>query len=91
MVLSEAMQYGLPVVTCAVGAVPETVRNASVLVQADDPVAFASALRHLLAQPEEYARHIGLSRQNAARLPTWEDTAQIFASVVSGLSSRSAT
>ncbi|MGB5864026.1 MAG: glycosyltransferase family 4 protein [Sulfitobacter sp.] len=91
MVLSEAMQYGLPVVTCAVGAVPETVGNAGVLVPVDDPVAFASALRRLLTQPEECARLTGLSRQNAARLPTWEDTAQIFASVVSRLSLRSAT
>lgn len=82
MVLSEAMQYGLPVVSCAVGAVPDTVGAAGLLVSADDPVAFGGALRRLLTDPVEMARFGQASRDRAARLATWEDTARIFFDVI---------
>ncbi len=82
MVLSEAMQYGLPVVSCAVGAVPDTVGNAGLLVPADDPAAFAAALRRLLGDPVALAHFGGLSQARAVGLPTWEDTAQVFADVI---------
>lgn len=82
MVLSEAMQYGLPVVSCAVGAVPDTVGDAGLLVPVDNPVAFGAALRRLLTDPAEMASVAAASRNLADGLPTWEDTAQIFADVI---------
>lgn len=82
MVLSEAMQYGLPVVSCAVGAVPDTVGDAGLLVPVDDPVAFGDVLRRLLADPVEMTRLGATSRDRAARLATWEDTARIFVDVI---------
>jgi glycosyltransferase involved in cell wall biosynthesis len=82
MVLSEAMLHGLPVVSCAVGAVPGTVGDAGDLVPADDPAAFAAALRRLLEQPEDAARLARASGARAAQLPTWADTAQHFATVI---------
>jgi glycosyltransferase involved in cell wall biosynthesis len=85
MVLSEAMQYGLCVVTCAVGAVPETVGNAGVLVQAEDPVAFGNALRQVLTDPTIQAHYAAAARAHAARLPRWEDTARRFVDVIERL------
>jgi glycosyltransferase involved in cell wall biosynthesis len=87
MVLSEAMQYGLPVVSCAVGAVPDTVGKAGLLVPADDPVAFGTALRRLLTDQEISAQLGFASRAHAVRLPTWEDTARVFADVISRVKS----
>lgn len=87
MVLSEAMQYGLPVVSCAVGAVPGTVGDAGLLVSVDDPAAFGEALRRLLSDPEDMAQFGDASRRCAASLPTWEDTARIFADVIAQLQS----
>ncbi|SEW32314.1 hypothetical protein SAMN04488515_2304 [Cognatiyoonia koreensis] len=88
MVLSEAMQYGLPVVTCAVGAVPDTVGDAAYLVPVDDPAAFEAALRRLLTNPVELERMRWLSHQHAANLPNWTDTAQIFVNVIARLGRR---
>lgn len=85
MVLSEAMQYGLPVVSCAVGAVPDTVGAAGILVPADDPEAFGDALRRLLSDPAELAHYSAAARGYAACLPKWEDTARHFIDVISML------
>lgn len=82
MVLSEAMQYGLPVVSCAVGAVPDTVGDAGILVPANDPAAFGHALRDLLTDPAKYAHFEAAARDHAAGLPTWKDTAGHFVDVV---------
>jgi hypothetical protein len=88
MVLSEAMQYGLPVVSCAVGAVPDTVGEAGILVPADDPEAFGHALRKLLTDPAERAHYSAAARKNAAALPKWEDTARHFVDVIAMLRRR---
>ncbi|MEO0504139.1 MAG: glycosyltransferase family 4 protein [Pseudomonadota bacterium] len=85
MVLSEAMFYGLPIVSCAVGAVPATVGAAGRLVPPDDPVAFAHALRAILTDAGEAARLSALSTAASAALPHWEDTAHIFVDVISAL------
>jgi glycosyltransferase involved in cell wall biosynthesis len=86
MVLSEAMLAGLPIVSCAVGAVPETVGEAGRLVPPDDPAAFADALRGLLEDRAEAARLADLSCRRAARLPDWHDTAHLFAAEIAALS-----
>jgi glycosyltransferase involved in cell wall biosynthesis len=48
----EAMAAGVPVVATAVGAVPEVVGDAAVLVPPGDPVALAEALREVLVDGE---------------------------------------
>jgi len=85
MVLSEAMTFGLPVVTTRVGAVPDTVGDAGLLVPNEDAGALAAALRGLLEDPAHAARYADLSLQHAARLPTWHDTASVFANVIRSL------
>jgi hypothetical protein len=86
MVLGEAMQYGLPVVSCAVGAVPDTVGGAGILVPADDVTAFAHALRLVLTDKQEHARLASAARDYAVGLPRWEDTAKCFVELIIGLS-----
>lgn len=83
MVLSEAMMFGLPIVSCDVGAVPDTVGNAGLLAPPDDPAAFAAALRRILSAPNEAERLAGLSLERSGSLPEWRDTAKIIAAVIS--------
>jgi glycosyltransferase involved in cell wall biosynthesis len=85
MVLSEAMLAGLPVVSCRVGAVPETVGDAALLVPPDDPNAFAGALGRLLEDAAEAERLAALSRCKGLSLPDWHDTARIFAAEIAKL------
>jgi len=82
MVLSEAMLYGLPVVSCSVGAVPETVGDAGILVPVNDAQAFAKGLHLALKNQDEFtAKSIAM----AETLPTWTDTARCFVEVVGKL------
>lgn len=49
MVLTEAIAYGLPVVSTLAGAIPETVpKSASILVEPSNAQALASALDELM-------------------------------------------
>ena len=73
MVFAEATAHGLPIVSCAAGAVPETApAQSSILVPPDDPAAFAGALRSLLTDPALATRLAEGAEQAAAALPTWE-------------------
>ena len=87
MVLSEAMLFGLPVVSCDTGAVPETVGNAGLIVPVNDPHAFGNALRSLLTNDERRHDLMTKARAKATTLPTWADTAKIMADVVTSLGS----
>lgn len=83
LVFDEALAHGLPIVSCRTGAVPETVPpDAGVLVAPDDPVAFAGALRTLLVDRAHRARLAAAAARAGARLPTWEDTAEVAAGVL---------
>ncbi|MEM6940885.1 MAG: glycosyltransferase family 4 protein [Pseudomonadota bacterium] len=86
MVLSEAMFYGLPVVTCRVGAVPDTVGDAAVLVESEDRAGLAAAMRMVLLDEKVAADFRTRALRFSARLPTWEETARIFAGVLGQVS-----
>jgi glycosyltransferase involved in cell wall biosynthesis len=76
MVFAEAQAHGLPIVATTGGAIPEAVgEGAGILVQPNDPVEFAEALRVLIADPEQRAALAEASRAAGARLPGWGDTA----------------
>lgn len=80
IVFDEALAHGLPIVSCAVGAVPDTVPQAAgILVPPEDPEAFAQALRAVLEVPETHRRMSQAAHMAGAALPGWDDTAQIAA------------
>ena len=83
MVFGEAMAAGLPIVTCATGAVPDTVApGAGLLVPVDDHRAFGEAIRTLLTDNSLRTTMAAASHQAGEALPTWSDTAQIVADVL---------
>ena len=86
MAYSEAIAHGLPVIGTRAGAIPETVPpNASILVEPDDVPAFAVALRRLIGDADERKRLAADARAAAARLPSWQDSAEIVARTLEAL------
>ncbi len=63
----EAMAYGAPLVAADATALPEVVGDAGVLVDPDDPAAWARALTRLIAEPEERARLASAGLDRAVR------------------------
>jgi glycosyltransferase involved in cell wall biosynthesis len=85
MALSEAQLYGLPLVSCAVGAVPQTVPAGTGLLTApDDPDAFAGAIASILTDADQRATLGAKSAAVGAALPTWHDTARVMRAALHG-------
>jgi glycosyltransferase involved in cell wall biosynthesis len=83
MVFGEAMLYGLPIISCQTGAVPETIaKDAGLLVPVDAPDAFAQALRHLLTDSALRQSMATASAKGGEQLPSWADTAAIMGRVL---------
>ena len=87
MALAEALARGLPIVSTTGGAIPFTVpADAGILVDPDDPVAFATALRSLLTDPPTRRDALAVAaRRHADDLPTWEASELAFATAVEEL------
>lgn len=76
MAFAEALAHGLPVIGCAVGALPETVpANAGLLVPTDNPDALAAAVKRLLTDTSERRAMAEAAWQYGNTLPTWEQAA----------------
>jgi glycosyltransferase involved in cell wall biosynthesis len=83
MALTEAIAHGLPVVSTTAGAIPDTVPpGTGMLVPPDDAAALAQALRRLIGDPAERRRLAMNARAAAERLPTWQDSARLFAGAI---------
>jgi glycosyltransferase involved in cell wall biosynthesis len=83
MAFADAIAHGLPVIGTTAGAVPDTVpQGTGVLVAPDDVVALADALRRLIGNRDERRRFAAAARAAAARLPTWKDSAILFAGAI---------
>lgn len=90
IVLGEALCHGLPIITCGTGAVPDTVpRGAGLLVSANDPGAFADALRRMLSDSDLRRRSALVSAKAGRVLPSWADTAAVMDRVLDGLAAQS--
>jgi glycosyltransferase involved in cell wall biosynthesis len=86
MAFAEAIAHGLPVIGTTAGAIPDTVPiGAGVLVAPDDIESLARALRRTIENPDERERLAKAAREAASRLPTWQDSAKIFARALEGL------
>jgi glycosyltransferase involved in cell wall biosynthesis len=80
MAFAEAIAHGLPVIGTTAGAIPETVSaGAGALVAPDDAAALAIALRRLIENSDERHRLAAAARAAARKLPSWQDSAKIFA------------
>jgi glycosyltransferase involved in cell wall biosynthesis len=56
--------------------------GAGLLVPPDNTIALAQALRRLIGDPPERQRLAANARAAAARLPTWRDSARLFAGAI---------
>ena len=80
MAYAEALAHGLPVIGTSAGAIPDTVPpDAGLLVAPGDIPAFAQALRRVIGDAELRRRLADTARAAALRLPTWRQSAEIFA------------
>jgi glycosyltransferase involved in cell wall biosynthesis len=87
IVLGEAQIHGLPIVTCRVGAVPDTVSEGSgFLVPVDDVEAFAEGLEVLLANPSVRNRMAAQSARAGHRLLGWDNAARQVGTILDNLS-----
>lgn len=83
MVFDEALTYGLPIVSCRVGAVPTTVPAAAGrLVPPDDPAALAINIGQILDSEATRAELAAGAAHAGAQLPRWEATAAIAGEVL---------
>lgn len=83
MVLAEALQRGLPIVTTTGGAASDTVPDgAGLKVPPGDSDALRHAIDKALVDPGLRARLSSAARQAGENLPTWDDTARILADIL---------
>jgi len=86
MAFAEALAFGLPVVGCRAGAVPDTVAaDASLLVPAGNLDALAAALRRVVSDPALRSRLADGAARAGARLPDWPSRASAFVHALDGL------
>lgn len=79
MVLAEALAHALPIVSCAAGAIVDTVpADAGVLVPPGDVSALQTALGWLMDEPAHRAALAAGARRAAQALPTWQDAGRDF-------------
>lgn len=87
MAYSEALSRGLPVIGTMAGAIPDTVPlTAGLLVAPGNVAELADALRRVIADGELRRRLSEGAFASAAALPTWRQSAAIFAAALEKLS-----
>lgn len=83
MAFAEALAHGLPIVGTTAGAIVETVpANAGILVEPDDVPALSDALRRLITDPVLRNVLARGAESDAAALPTWRQSAELFSQVL---------
>ncbi|GAB3613759.1 glycosyltransferase family 4 protein [Humibacter ginsengisoli] len=76
MAIAEARARGIPVLAAAVGGIPDTLSGGgAILVDPDDEVALAGAIRSWLTDPALRDRLRREARNARHQLPRWEETA----------------
>lgn len=88
LVIQEAMQVGLPVVTTAAGGVPELVGDGARVVPVGDPDAVVDAVNALLDDPQLRSELGERGRRHAATWPDEDDNARLVAGLCRDLAGR---
>ena len=80
MAYAEAVAHGLPIIGTTGGAIPDTVPSgAGLLAPPGDMPALANALRRAIGDSNLRQRLADGARAAAPKLPTWRESAKIFA------------
>lgn len=86
MAYAEAIARGLPVIGTTGGAIPDTVPpDAGVLIEPGDVRALARTLELLIRNPQERGWLAAGALKAAKTLPTWQDSARLFARALEGV------
>ena len=86
MAVAEALARGLPVVSTATGAIADLVGpGAGVLVPPGDAAALAAALSAVVTDAAYRSRLAAGARLARARLPSWDDAAELMARTIEGV------
>jgi glycosyltransferase involved in cell wall biosynthesis len=86
MAYAEAVAHGLPVIGSNAGAIPDTVPpDAGLLVAPGNIPALAEALRRVIGDAGLRQRLANAARVAAPQLPTWRQSAEIFAGALERL------
>lgn len=82
MAVAEAIAHGVPVVSTRTGEIVSIVGEGGLIAEAGDPDAFAAMLREATGSATVRGRLAAGARTAAARLPTWNDTAEAIERVL---------
>src|SRR5262245_13805836 len=83
MAFAQAVAHGLPVIGTTAGAIPDTVPPAAgILVPPGNADALVHPLRLLIEDGNARQRYAAGARAAAARLPSWRDSALLFARAI---------
>ena len=86
MAYAEALMHGIPVIGTTAGAIPDTIpQGAGLLVSPDNPDELAAALRSLIVDADRRRLLSEAAFQAGSRLPTWQQSAAIFAATLDRL------
>lgn len=86
MAIAEAVAHGLPVVSTAAGAIPDTLpAGTGVLVPPGDAAALGRALAGLMDEPERLRKLAAAAAAAGPRLPSWAEASARFAAVLDAM------
>jgi len=86
MAYAEALAHGIPVIGTKAGAIPDTIpHEAGLLVDAGDVAALADALRRAIIDKALRRRLSEAALAAARQLPTWPQSARLFADALEAL------
>ena len=87
MAVAEAIAHGVPVVSTRTGEIPSIVGQGGLLVDPGDEAGFAAALGRVVSDTALRYTLRQRAREAAQRLPTWDETADAMATVLTGVGS----
>jgi glycosyltransferase involved in cell wall biosynthesis len=87
MAVAQAIAHGVPVVSTRTGEIPSIVGQGGLLVDPGDEAGFAAALGRVVSDTALRYTLRQRAREAAQRLPTWDETADAMATVLTGVGS----